>query len=140
MRFRLAGLLIFLSTIAAQAQTGPCTESAIRKGDLPTAEDAFSYMPPYGKPAVGKTAIRAADEKSFSDRTNIQRSWGDDHRIVPSPSADMAYEYGTMQMSYDSKSEGHHQFQAVILSVYKASGGVCREVALTMQPLEEGKQ
>ena len=52
----------------------------------------------------------------------------------------MAYEYGTVQMAYDSKPEGHQQFKAVILSVYKAKDGVCQKVALTMQPLEEQSQ
>ena len=48
----------------------------------------------------------------------------------------MAYEYGTIQMAYDSKAEGHQEFKAVILSVYKARDGVCQKVALTMQPLD----
>ena len=75
--------------------------------------------------------------KSFSDRTNIKRSWVGEHRIVAAPSGDMAYEYGTVQMAYDSKSEGHREFKAVLLSVYKAKDGTCQQVAMTMQPLEE---
>jgi ketosteroid isomerase-like protein len=137
MRHSFVPMLILLSAVLAQAQAGPCTEAAIKEGNLPVAEDAFSYMPPYGKPVVGKPAIQAANEKSFSDRTNIRHSWVGDHRIVPSASGDMAYEYGTMRTSYDSKSEGHHEFEAVMLTVYKAGDGVCRKVALTMQPLEK---
>jgi hypothetical protein len=52
----------------------------------------------------------------------------------------MAYEYGTLHMSSDSKSKpsaGHEDFEAVMLIVYKAKGAVCQQVALTMQPLEE---
>ena len=52
----------------------------------------------------------------------------------------MAYEYGTVHMSSDSKSNqaaGHEDFEAVMLMVYKAKGAVCQQVALTMQPLEE---
>lgn len=104
---------------------------------MPTAADAFSYMPPYGKPVVGKPAIESANEKSFSDRTNITHSWVGEHRIVSAASGDMAYEYGTVHMGYDSKSEGHREFEAVILGVYKAKDGVCQKVALTMQPLKE---
>jgi ketosteroid isomerase-like protein len=138
-RHSLLPILILFSAALAQAQARPCTEKAISQGNMPVAEDAFSYMPPYGKPVVGKPAIQAANEKSFSDRTNIRHSWVGEHRIVSSASGDMAYEYGTMRTSYDSKSEGHHEFEAVVLSVYKAGDGVCRKAALTMQPLEEGK-
>lgn len=72
MRYNLVSLLIVLSAMFTQAQTGPCTESAIKQGHLPTAEDAFEYMPPYGKPVIGKPAIREVSTQSFSDRTNIK--------------------------------------------------------------------
>ncbi len=119
-----------------QAQTGPCTESAIKQGSLPAADDLFSYMPAYGKPVVGKPATRAANAKSFPGRTNVTRSWLGDHRIVATPSGDMAYESGTMRMGYDEGGK-HTEFEAVMLTVYKANGGVCQTAALTMQPLEE---
>jgi ketosteroid isomerase-like protein len=136
MRLTLALLFILLCAVPTQAQTGPCTESAIKQGRLPAADDVFSYMPPYGKPVVGKAAIQAANAKSFSDRTNITRTWVGDHRIVSTPSGDMAYEYGTLRMGYDEGGK-HNEFEAVILSVYKANGGACQIVASTMQPLEE---
>lgn len=137
MPFRVQLFLIILFAVYADAQSGPCTESAVKAGNLRPASDAFVYMPPYGKPVVGQSNIRAADTKSFSNTTNIKRSWGADHRIVASPSGDMAYEQGTMQMSYDSKAEGHQEFKAVMLIVYKATGAECQQAALTMQPLEE---
>jgi hypothetical protein len=85
------GLLfvVALSTALLHAQTGPCTESAVKKGDLPSADDAFAYMPPYGKPVVGKPEIKQADTKSFSDRANIKRRWVGEHRIVSSQSGDI---------------------------------------------------
>jgi hypothetical protein len=43
---------------------------------------------------------------------------------VSAPSGDMAYEYGTVHMGYDSKRDGHEEFEAVILSVYKAANGL----------------
>ena len=141
MRCNLVSLFtVVLSAALMQGQTGPCTESAVKKSDLPAADDAFAYMPPYGKPVVGKPAIKEANEKSFSDRTNIKSDWVGEHRIVSSPSGDMAYEYGTLHVSSDSKSKpsaGHEDFEAVMLIVYKAKGAVCQQVALTMQPLEE---
>ena len=52
----------------------------------------------------------------------------------------MAYEYGTMHMSSDSKSNptsGHVESDAVMLIVYKEKGAACQQVALTMYPLEQ---
>ncbi len=135
MRLSLVPMFILLCAVPTQAQIGPCTESAIKQGNLPAADDVFSYMPPYGKPVVGKPAIQAANSKSFSDRTNITRSWVGDHRIVSTPSGDMAYEYGTVHMGYEEGGK-HNEFEAVILSVYKAKDGVCQTAASTMQPLE----
>jgi hypothetical protein len=134
-------LLLFLgSMMLAQAQSGPCTEDNIRTGQTAVADDAFSYMPPYGRPVIGNSGMKEANAKSFSDRTNIQRSWENDHRVVITPAGDMAYEYGTLRMSYDSKSEGHHEFEAVMLLVYKARDNKCEQAALTMQPLEPQKK
>lgn len=138
MRHSLAPLLVLLSAVLTQAQSGPCTESAIKQGRTTVAEDAFEYMPPYGKPVVGEEAMQAANTHSFSDRTNIKSSWVGGRRIVPATSGEMAYEYGTVDVSYDSKGDGkHHEFKAVILNVFKAKGDVCQRVAGTMQPLDE---
>lgn len=55
-------------------------------------------------------------------------------------SGDMAYEYGTLHMSSDSKRKpptGHEEFEAVMLIVYQAKDGTCQQVAETMQPLYE---
>lgn len=102
--------LMFLFTLVfcrfAQAQTGPCTEKALKQGNLPFAEDAFSFMPPYGKPVTGTAATEEAAKKGFSDRINRKFEWVGDHRIVASASGDMAYEHGTMHVSYDDKSDG----------------------------------
>jgi len=140
MRYSLAVLLVLASAILTQGQSGPCTQSAVERGHIPVADDAFSYMPPYGEPVVGKSSIGKADAKSFSDRTNIRSEWVGEHRIVSSAAGDMAYEYGTLHMSSDSKANpttGHEDFKAAMLIVYKAHGTACQQVALTMQPLEE---
>jgi hypothetical protein len=138
MRFTLVLLFILAFAAFAQAQTGPCTEKAVKDGNLPRADDAFSFMPPYGKPVTGKAAEDKAAAKSFADRINRKFEWASDHRVVASPSGDMAYEHGTMHVSYDDKSDGkHHTFSAVMLNVYQAKGAVCQQVAGTMHPLED---
>ena len=93
-------------------------------------------MPPYGKPVIGKPAIQSANKNSFSNRTNVTRAWQADHRIVTNASGDMGYESGTMRMGYTEDGK-RTEFEAVMLTVYKAKGNVCQVVALTMQPLED---
>lgn len=117
---------------------GPCTVTAVKEGKLSLAKDAFSYMPPFGKPVTGKGAIQDTAEKKFAGRTNIKHSWESDHKIVASAFGDMAYEHGTMDMSYDEGGKTQ-TFKAVILNVYKANGVVCESVAGTMQPLDEAE-
>jgi hypothetical protein len=129
-------LLALTGTDPVLAQTRGCTESVIRNGHPPTADDAYTYMPAYGKPLIGKPAIQEGNVKNFGDRTNITRSWTKDHRISATSDGDMAYEYGTMRMGYDEGGK-RTEFEAVILTVFKARNGVCQMVALTMQPLEE---
>ena len=130
MRYILVSLFMFVSTIFVCVQ-GPCTEAAVKEGKLPMANDAFSYMPPFGKPVSGKTSIQDTAQKKFAGRTNIRHSWESGHRIVASASGDMAYEHGIMDMSYDEEGKPH-SFKAVMLNVYKAKGGVCERVAGTM--------
>ena len=132
-------ILVFLFALASTGfvfAQGPCTEAAVKEGKVQLAKDAFSYMPPFGKPVKGKEAIHDTAEKKFAGRTNIKHSWESDHRIVTSASGDMAYEHGTMVMSYDEGGKTQ-TFKSVILNVYKANGNVCESVAGTMQPLGE---
>jgi ketosteroid isomerase-like protein len=136
MRYILASMFLLASTTLLVRAQGPCTESAVKQGNLQMADDAFSYMPPFGKPVSGKAAIQDTAEKKFAGRTNIKHSWESDRRIVATKSGDMAYEHGTMDMSYDEDGKPH-QFKAVMLNVYKAKSGACERVAGTMQPLEE---
>lgn len=137
---RYVSILVFMvvPTILIYAQ-GPCTEAVVKEGKVQLAKDAFSYMPPFGKPVTGKEAIHDTAEKKFAGRTNVKHSWESDRRIVASGSGDMAYEHGTMDMSYDEDGKPH-TFKAVMLNVYKANGGVCESVAGTMQPLEEDQR
>ena len=137
---RTAGALALVTllglTVVLRAESGPCTEAAIRQERLTTADDAFSYMPPYGKPIIGRPSIESANRAKFSRRTNVVRAWADDHRIVVTPAGDMAYEAGTLHVAYDEGGK-RTTFDAVMLTVFAARGGACRIVALTMQPLEK---
>ena len=129
-------MLFLLASALLICAQGVCTEEAIKEGKVQLAKDAFSYMPPFGKPVTGKAEIQSTAEKKFAGRTNVKHSWESDRRIVASTSGDMAYEHGTMEMSYDQDGKPH-TFKAVMLNVYKANGSVCESVAGTMQPLEE---
>ena len=135
-RLSFVPLFILLCAVPTHAQTGPCTESAITQRNPPAADDMFAYMPAYGRPVIGKPAVQTANKESFSARTNITRRWVGEHRIVSTPSGDMAYEHGTLHMGYDEGGK-HNEFEAAMLTVFKAKDGVCQTVALTMQPLEE---
>src|SRR5262245_34264382 len=126
-------LLVLASPKLAPGQTGLCTDNIVRNGRPPTADDAFTYMPAYGKPMIGRPATAEANVKNFSGRTDVTRAWKDDHRIVVAPSGDMAYEQGTMHMGYDEGGK-RTEFDAVMLTVFKAGGGSCQMVALTMAP------
>lgn len=138
MRSRYMPLLWLALATVASAQTGPCTQSAVLKGELPTAANSFSYMPVYNQPAETKTSADQANDENFGDRINRKFEWADDHHVAASPSGEMAYEHGTMHVSYDTKSDGkHHSFDAVMLMVYQANGSVCEQVAMTMYPLED---
>jgi hypothetical protein len=137
MRFNLALLLGLAFATVVHAQTGPCTESAVKKGGLPVAEKAFTYMAAFNKHTTTKAAADEAAKESFADRINRKFEWANDRVVVASPSGDMAYEHGTMHVSYDTKTDGkHHSFDAVMLMVYQAKGPTCQQAASTMYPLE----
>jgi hypothetical protein len=74
MRYLAILVLVLASTTLVFAQ-GPCTEAAVKEGKVQLAKDAFSYMPPFGKPVTGKQAIQDTAEKKFAGRTNIKHSW-----------------------------------------------------------------
>ena len=136
MRYTSVAVLVLCLAGFACAQGGPCTADVIDHGKIQLADDAFMYMTPFGKPVIGKGSIHDTAGQKFGKRTNVKRSWENDHRIVVSPAGDMGYEAGTMAMSYDE-----HQktvsFKAVVLTVYKAKNGACDQVAGTMEPLQE---
>ena len=137
MRFNFALLLGLAFATVVHAQTGPCTESVVKKGGLPIADKAFTHMAAFNRPMSTKAAAQEAAKEAFADRINRKFEWAEDRVIGAVPSGDMAYEHGTMHVSYDTRSDGkHHSFDAVMLMVYQANGPTCQQVASTMYPLE----
>jgi hypothetical protein len=128
-------LLVLARAQPTRGQGSGCSERVVSDGVPPTADDAFTYMPAYGKPMVGRPAMSDANRQSFSGRTNVTRAWQSDHRTVATPSGDMAYERGTIHMGYDEGGK-RTEFDAVMLMVYRAKNGVCEMAALTMYPLD----
>jgi hypothetical protein len=64
MRLSLAVPLFILACgVLTQAQTGPCTESVITKGNLPAADDAFSYKPKDGVCRVVAFTMQPLEEQ-----------------------------------------------------------------------------
>ena len=75
-----AGLVFAQEKNAIRYTQGPCTEAAVRQSNLRVADDAFSYMPPSGKPVSGKAALQDTAEKEFAERTNIKHWWESEQR------------------------------------------------------------
>lgn len=135
-------LMIVVFTLASSLfvlSQGPCTEAAVKKGNLPMAEDAFSHVPSFAKPVTGRAAFEDEAEAKLAGRTNIEHSWESDRLIVASVKGDMAYERGIMDVRYDEEGKPHSS-KVVVLAVYKAKGPVCERVAETMQPLKESER
>ena len=92
-RVGLLSLLALLAVVPVQAQTGPCTESAIKQTTMAPADDMFSYMPPYGRPVVGKAATQKANAASFSRLVPTSLAHGLGTTVSSlRPPGDMAYE------------------------------------------------
>lgn len=139
--------LILLAVVSfcgsAAAQTGSCTEAAVRaataaagKHALPHTADIYFFSGALDKPVIGDQASKRtsatirASRKNESDVMKIGR-------IVADESGGMAYEYGTSHMSYDDIKTGKHEdFTAAYLFVWKADKGVCK-VAAEMAEAED---
>jgi ketosteroid isomerase-like protein len=135
------GLLnvVGLLSVAALAQSGPCTEQAIKAlagshdSDNVSTDDVYFFSGALEKPVVGKAAYNDAFKEVDATRQNHKQS--DDHvdRLVVAPSGDMAYEYGTSHISFDREKK-HVEFTAAYLRVWKASGKECKIAAMMAQP------
>jgi ketosteroid isomerase-like protein len=125
----------------AAAQNGPCTEAAVKaakaaapKGALPYTDDHYFFSGALDKPVIGTQARRQASATIAAGRKNesMVESTG---RIVADESGDMAYEYGTVHISYDDvKTAEHADFTSAYLRVWKADRGTCKVAAEMAEP------
>ena len=119
-----------------------CTEESI-KNDIQNpdsknnADDVYFFSGALEKPIVGSSAPewKKVGEKLGQERKNEKHGVPKPDRIVVSPSGDMAYSYGTAQLSFDEVSTGKHiDFTAAYLSVWKVVDGSCKVAATMYQP------
>jgi ketosteroid isomerase-like protein len=137
----LALAICLLLSVTAVCQSGPCTEKSINdqrvKRDAPSvwADDAYFYSHAVDKPLVGKASLDESMKAVGAKRKNEKY---DDHveRTVISPNGDMAYEYGTTHIVFDTDNQ-HRDFTALFLRVWKAADGQCKVAAFMAQPAEK---
>ena len=130
--------LLFLNG-PAFAQQGPCTEARVKTGaaqpNPPMSSDFYFFSGALEKPVVGKQALDQAAAPISAARKNEKDVPNRPDRVVAAPSADMAYEYGTGQVSFDDAQSGkHYDFTAAYLRVWKAEGGSCKVAAVMYEP------
>jgi len=137
MRYILALLaLTAFFGLQAFAQKGPCTEEAVRGPEVkpkepPSIDDYYFYSTVFEKPVIGEAERKNAIE-AMPHRSNMKVSPATWDRLVVAPSGDMAYEYGTHQVSFDEGGK-HYDFTSAILAVWKADNGVCKVAAWMAQ-------
>jgi len=139
-----AALLSLTAFLAAPAfaQKGPCTEEFIKtqlsqESPWPKTDDYYLFNPLLDKPVVGteeREKANKAHEPMMAKRKNMRTTPFKTERVVVASSGDMAYEYGTGQISYDDSDTGKHVDTTVArLSVWKAEGSSCKAAATMLQ-------
>lgn len=119
------------------AQTGPCTEQAIRAANASgagnsLADDVYVASPANKEPIVGRAEVERVGKIIHSMRKNEHYGPNPPDHIVAAPSGDMAYAYGTRRITFDDMQIGKHvEFTNAYLQVWKAVGGTCK-IAATM--------
>lgn len=131
--------LVALLALPVVAQNRPCSEQSIKKANTAhessvLAKDMYFFSGALKKPVVGTAAADKAFAPIAASRQNEKHDPIKADRIVVAPSGDMAYEYGTAHMSFDSKKEGHVEFTAAYLRVWKKVDGRCKIAAEMFQP------
>jgi ketosteroid isomerase-like protein len=133
-------LLVALLALPAAAQAATCSEQFIKNegpkpGAAAYADDEYFFSGALKKPVVGGAAINKASEPVAASRKNEDLGSPKADRIVVAPSGDMAYEYGTNHMSFDSKEDGKHaDFTAAYIRVWRVIGGSCKIAAEMFEP------
>lgn len=136
-------LVIFLlAPIATMAQSTVCSEQKIRdaaaKQTAKYSDDSFFWSGAFDKPLIGKAAQDAGRKTAETEEPRKNESTADrPGRVVVAKSGDMAYEYGTGDLSYDDQKTGKHvTFQTAYLRVWKSADGDCKVAAFMIKPIE----
>jgi hypothetical protein len=144
MRTCLVLLAVLSFSTVAVAQSGSCTESAVKaaiaaKGSIPKTSDAYFFSGALDKPVVGATARSQASGVVAATRKNESEKSTTD-RIVADASGGMAYEYGTDHISFDDVKTGKHEdFTSAYLRVWKSDAGACKIAAEMAEPENTGQ-
>lgn len=136
-------LFFFLAApITAMAQRPVCAEQTIRdavqNGMIKYTDDNFFWSGAYDKPIIGKAEREEGRKKAEAEEPR-KNEVSTDHpqRVVVSQSGDMAYEYGSGEMSFDEQKTGKHvSFQIGYLRVWKSADGQCKVAATMVKPVE----
>jgi hypothetical protein len=125
---------------SAPAPGGPCTEQFVKEWVSTNqrggrADDAYFFSGALEKPVVGRAVEEEAFKPVAAQRKNEKYEPLKPDRIVAAPSGEMAYEYGTGDVSFDEVSSGKHiAFTAAYLRVWRSIDGSCKEAALMAEP------
>jgi hypothetical protein len=126
---------------SAPAQSGPCTEQFVKeqvstgRRHTAVADDAYFFSGALEKPVIGRAAADQAFKPVAAQRKNHTQEPLKPERIVAAPSGEMAYEYGTGNVSFDEVSSGKHiAFTAAYLRVWRSIDGSCKQAAFMAEP------
>ncbi len=135
-------LFSFLAPIAVMAQGPVCSDAKIReavqKGVYFGTDDGFFWSGAFEKPLIGRAeSDEAAKKLEVEAPRKNQVVVEHPQRIVASKSGDMAYEYGSGELSFDDqKTAKHVALQNAYLRVWKAVDGDCRVAATMIRPID----
>jgi hypothetical protein len=137
-------LPLFVCALCAQqsapAPRGPCTEQFVKEqisknNRNAVADDAYFFSGALEKPVVGEAAKDQAFKPVAAQRKNHKSEPLKPERVVAAPSGEMAYEYGTGNVSFEEVSSGKHiAFTAAYLRVWRSIDGSCKEAAFMAEP------
>jgi len=142
MKLNFVFLLLLTTAGAAMAQGPICSEQKIRElvqKESYHTTDAFFWSGAYDRPLIGSAEIEKGNKEreAAAPRKNEDPAAQHPQKIEVSKSSDMAYEYGTGSLSFDSiKEKKHLAFELAYLRVWKAVDGECRATAIMMHPIE----
>ena len=135
-------LIILAAPIATLAQVPVCSEHTIRDAvqnhTYKASDDEFFWSGQYEKPLIGKEEHEKATKKSEAEAPRKNQVFTEHpQRIVVSGSGDMAYEYGSNQISFDDQKAGKHAAaEGAYLRVWKSVDGECEVAATMIRPIE----